>query len=458
MLGSAVPDNILDLIGNTPMVELKGFDTGPCRLFLKLENENPGGSIKDRIAVSMIDAAERSGELKPGGTIVEATAGNTGLGLALVAAAKGYRLILAIPDKMSTEKIAHLRAFGCDIRLTRSDVKADDPAYYMNMAARITAENPGYYHVNQFQNPANPLAHERTTGPEIWEQMDHEVDAVVCGVGSGGTVTGLSRFFARVSPKTELIVADPLGSPLAGYINNGLPGPSGSYAVEGIGQNCVPEIADISRVTKAYSIPDAESFGTARDLLRRFGIMGGGSAGCLAAAALRYCREQVTAKRVVTFICDTGNKYLSKMYSDYWMMDQGYTERPATGDLRDLLTRRYEEGALITVTPDDPLLTAFQRMRVADVSQVPVIENGRPVGILDESDLLLAVHADEGRFGRPVRSAMTSKLETVPVSASLEDVLHVLDRGMVALVMDGGQFLGLITRSDLLAHLRRRLK
>ena len=211
MLGSAVPDNILDLIGNTPMVELKGFDTGPCRLFLKLENENPGGSIKDRIAVSMIDAAERSGELKPGGTIVEATAGNTGLGLALVAAAKGYRLILAIPDKMSTEKIAHLRAFGCDIRLTRSDVKADDPAYYMNMAARITAENPGYYHVNQFQNPANPLAHERTTGPEIWEQMDHEVDAVVCGVGSGGTVTGLSRFFARVSPKTELIAGRSAG-------------------------------------------------------------------------------------------------------------------------------------------------------------------------------------------------------------------------------------------------------
>ncbi len=458
MQAANVPDNILDLIGNTPMVELKGFDTGPCRLFLKLENENPGGSIKDRIAVSMIHAAEQTGQLKPGGTIVEATAGNTGLGLALVAVAKGYRLILVIPDKMSTEKIAHLRAFGCDIRLTRSDVKPGDPAYYMDMAARITAENPGYYHVNQFQNPANPLAHETTTGPEIWEQLDHDIDTVVCGVGSGGTVTGLSHFFSRVSPKTEFVVADPLGSPLAGWINNGLPGPSGSYAVEGIGQSCVPEIADISRVTKAYSIPDAESFGTARSLLRGFGIMGGGSAGCLAAAALRYCREQTTPKRVVTFICDTGNKYLSKMYSDYWMMDQGYTARTPTGDLRDLLTRRYEEGALITVTPDDPLLTAFQRMRVADVSQVPVIDDGKPVGILDESDVLFAVHADTARFERPVRSAMTSKLETVPVSASLQDVLGVLDRGLVALVMDGDKFLGLITRSDLLAHLRRSLK
>jgi cystathionine beta-synthase len=220
----------------------------------------------------------------------------------------------------------------------------------------------------------------------------------------------------------------------------------------------VPAIADLSRVRKAYSIPDAESFQIARDLLRCFGILSGSSSGCLVAAALRYCREQTTPKRVMTFICDTGNKYLSKMFSDYWMIDQGYIQLPHTGDLRDLLTRRYEEGALITVSPDDPLLTAFQRMRVADVSQVPVIEHGTPVGILDESDVLLAVHKDEGCFRQPVRSAMTSRLETVPVSASLNTVLDVLDRGLVALVMDGGQFLGLITRSDLLAHLRRRLK
>ncbi len=455
---SSVPDNVLDLIGHTPLVELKGFDTGVCRLFLKLENENPGGSIKDRMAVSMIRAAEESGVLRPGGTIVEATAGNTGLGLALVAAAKGYKLILVLPDKMSAEKIAHLRAFGCDIRLTRSDVASDHSEYYMNMAARIAAEGDDIYNVNQFRNEANPLAHEQTTGPEIWEQMGHDVDAVVCGVGSGGTITGLSRFFARVSPRTEMLLADPQGSALAGYVNDGAAGKQGPYAVEGIGQSSIPAIADFSRVRHAYSIPDAESFETARDLLRRFGVLGGSSSGCLVAAALRYCREQETPKRVVTFICDTGNKYLSKMYSDYWMMDQGYVERPRTGDLRELLTRRYEEGALITVSPDDPLLTAFQRMRVADVSQVPVIEAGQPVGILDESDLLLAVQEDESRFRQPVRTAMTSKLETVPVSASLEDVLGVLDRGLVALVMYGGKFLGLITRSDLLAHLRRRLK
>ncbi len=457
MLAAAIPQTVLDLIGNTPLVELAGLDTGPCRLFVKLENQNPGGSIKDRIAISMIAAAERSGALPPGGTIVEATAGNTGLGLALVAAAKGYRLILVIPDKMSAEKIAHLRAFGCDIRLTRSDVGSDHAAHYMKMAARIAAEG-GFYHVNQFSNPANPLAHEKTTGPEIWEQTGHEVDAVVCGLGSGGTITGLSRFFARVSPGTELVLADPEGSALAGIIREGMPGPESSYAVEGIGQNCVPQIADLSRVRKAYSISDSESFETARSLLRNFGILGGSSSGCLVAAAIRFCKEQTAPKRVVTFICDTGNKYFSKMYSDYWMIDQGYIKRPQTGDLRDLLTRRYEEGSLITVSPEDSLLAAFQRMRLADVSQVPVIDEGQCVGILDESDVLFAVHGHESRFRRPVRTAMTSRLETIPASATLEDVVRILDRGMVALVIEDEKFLGLITRSDLLAHLRRRMK
>jgi cystathionine beta-synthase len=457
VLATAIPQTVLDLIGNTPLVELAGVDTGPCRLFVKLENQNPGGSIKDRIAISMIGAAERSGALSPGGTIVEATAGNTGLGLALVAAAKGYRLILVIPDKMSSEKIAHLRAFGCDIRLTRSDVGPDHAAHYMKMAARIAAEG-GFYHVNQFSNPANPLAHEATTGPEIWEQTGHDVDAVVCGVGSGGTMTGLSRFFARVSHGTELVLADPEGSALAGIIREGMPGPESSYAVEGIGQNCIPQIADLSRVRKAYSISDSESFETARSLLRNFGILGGSSSGCLVAAAIRFCKEQTAPKRVVTFICDTGNKYFSKMYSDYWMIDQGYIKRPQTGDIRDLLTRRYEEGSLITVSPDDSLLAAFQRMRLADVSQVPVIEDGQCVGILDESDVLFAVQGHESRFRRPVRTAMTSRLETIPASGTLEDVVRILDRGMVALVIEDEKFLGLITRSDLLAHLRRRMK
>ncbi|MDQ2777776.1 MAG: cystathionine beta-synthase [Acidobacteriota bacterium] len=445
------------MIGNTPLVRLTGFDTGLCELFLKLESQNPGGSIKDRMAVVMIEDAERAGNIKPGDTIIEATAGNTGIGLALVAAVKGYHLILVIPDKMSPEKIAHAKALGADIRLTRSDVPAGHPMFYQDMAAAIAKET-GAYHINQFTNPANPLAHEIATGPEIWDQMEHRVDAIVCGIGSGGTMTGLSRFFGRVQPESEMVLADPLGSSLAELVRTGKHVPSGSYAVEGIGQSCLPVIADISRVRAAYSISDKESFQTARDLLRCTGIFGGPSSGTLLASALRYCREQQKPKRVVTFVCDTGAKYLSKMYNDYWMLDQGYMERPSTGTLRELISRRYEEGSVITVASDDTLLTAFQRMRMADVSQVPVIDHGRCVGVLDESDLLLAVHGDESKFRSPVRDAMTSRLETVPAEASVDSVYQILNRGLVALVTDGSDFVGLITRSDLLSHLRRKLQ
>jgi cystathionine beta-synthase len=447
----------LNLIGNTPLVQLTGFDTGVCELYLKLESQNPGGSIKDRMAVAMIESAEQSGILTRGDTIIEATAGNTGIGLALAAAIKGYRLILVIPDKMSPEKIAHARALGADIRLTRSDVGPGDPAYYQEMAARIAKETPRCYHINQFANPANPLAHEVGTGPEIWHQMDHRVDAIVCGIGSGGTMTGLSRFFGRVEPDSEMVLADPVGSSLAEFVRTGRQVPSGSYAVEGIGGNCMPEVADVSRIRAAYSISDAESFSTARDLLKRTGIFAGPSSGTLLGAALRYCAEQTSPKRVVTFVCDTGSKYLSKMYNDYWMLDQGYLERPSTGTLRELIARRYEEGAVITVGPDDTLLTAFQRMRVADISQVPVVEKGRCVGVLDESDLLVAVHGDPSKFHSPVREAMTSRLETISCEAGVEAVYDILDRGLVALVTDGDIFVGLITRSDLLSHLRRKL-
>jgi cystathionine beta-synthase len=455
--GSRLAASTLSLIGNTPMVRLNGFDTGDCEVYLKLESQNPGGSIKDRVALAMIEAAEKSKAVRPGSTLVEATAGNTGIGLALVAAIKGYRLILVIPDKMSPEKIAHARALGADIRLTRSDVSPGHPDYYQDLAARIARETPGAYHINQFANPANPQAHESTTAPEIWEQTDHGVDAIVCGVGSGGTLTGLSRYFSRIQPSIEFALADPEGSSLAEYVRSGKHVPSGSYAVEGIGGSCVPAIADLSRVKLAWYISDRESFATARDLLKRTGILAGSSSGTLLAATLRYCAEQTTKKRVVTFVNDTGAKYLSKMYNDYWMIDQGYDERPRTGNLRDLVTRKYEEGAVITVGPEDTLLTAFQRMRLADVSQVPVIENGHCIGLLDESDVLVAVHADGQRFQSLVRTAMTSRLETIAPGDGMERLFDILDRGLVALVVDDDKFLGLITKFDLLNYLRRKL-
>jgi cystathionine beta-synthase len=451
---------ILSLIGDTPLVEITRIDTGPCQLFVKLENQNPTGSIKDRVALAMIEAAELEGKLRPGGTVVEATAGNTGLGLALVAGAKGYRVLLVIPDKMSQEKIYHVRALGAEVKIVRSDVTRGHPEYYQDVAARLAEEIPGAFYVNQFGNPANPTAHERTTGPEIWEQMRHDVDAIVCGVGSGGTLTGLGRFFSRVKPRRgiEMVLADPTGSILYEYVKTGQLVQSGSWAVEGIGEDFIPDIADMSLVTDAFEIDDEESFATARELLRQEGILGGSSTGTLLAAALRYCRQQTTRKRVVTFVADSGNKYLSKMYNNFWMAEQGFIHRPPQGDLNDLISHRYEAGEVISVGPEDTLLTAFKRMRAADVSQVPVVDEfGKPIGILDESDLLVKVHRDSTHFNDVVRNAMTDRLETLPRSSKINDLLGVFDRGRVAIVMEGDKFLGLITRTDLLSYLRLKM-
>ncbi|TMH34723.1 MAG: pyridoxal-phosphate dependent enzyme [Betaproteobacteria bacterium] len=448
---------VLDLIGNTPMVQVTRLDTGPCTLFLKLESQNPGGSIKDRIGLAMVDAAERDGRLKPGGTVIEATAGNTGLGLALVARAKGYNVALVVPDKMSTEKVLHLKALGAEVHITRSDVGKGHPEYYQDYAARLAKETPGAFFADQFNNPANPLAHETSTGPEIWQQMGHDVDAIAVGVGSAGTITGLTRYFKKVQPELGFILADPTGSIVAEYTRSGKVGVAGSWAVEGIGEDFIPAIADLSSVRAAYSISDEDSFGSARELLRAEGILGGSSTGTLLAAALRFCREQTTPKRVVSFVVDTGTRYLSKVYNDQWMLDQGLLPRKRYGDLRDVISRRYEEGGVVSVGADDTLLTAFARMRAADVSQLPVLDGKKLIGVIDESDLLLSVHADAARFRSPVSSAMTTAPETISPKASLAELEALLDRGLVAIVADAAGFHGLITRFDLLNHLRRNL-
>jgi cystathionine beta-synthase len=450
--------NVLSLIGNTPLIAARNLDTGPCRLFLKLENQNPGGSIKDRVGLYMIEDAERAGRIKPGDLLIEATAGNTGLGLALTASQKGYRLLLVIPDKMSQEKIFNLRAMGAEIVMTRSDVMKGHPDYYQDKAAQIARETPNSYYINQFANEANPKAHEETTAPEIWEQMEHNVDAVVAGVGTGGTMTGLSRFFARTAPSVEMVLADPAGSMLANFVRTGkVETAVRSWLVEGIGEDFIPPICDLSRVKNAYTIPDAEAFRTCRELLAKEGILAGTSSGTLLAAALRYCREQTTPKRVVTFVCDSGNKYLSKVYNDYWMLDQGFIERERFGDLRDLIVRRHWEHASVTVNANEAAMAAYRRMKLYDVSQLPVMRDGKIVGIVDEEDILMEVFEHAERFDEPVSKVMESHLVTVPLDASLAQLMEIFKRGMVAIVVDKGEYLGLITRIDLLNWLRRRL-
>lgn len=447
---------VLDLIGHTPLVEVKHLDTGKCRLFLKLESQNPGGSIKDRMARRIIDQAEREGKLKPGAMLVEATAGNTGLGLALIASQRGYKLTLVIPDKMSQEKIHHLRALGVNVILTRSDVGKGHPDYYSDRAKRIATETPGAFYVNQFSNPANPEAHELETAPEIWEQMGHEVDAIIAGAGTGGTITGVARYFKKVSPNTEIILADPRGSVLAAAVNKQPAPEPGSYLVEGIGQDYVPDNLDISLITKGYTIPDDESISTAQQLLLKEGILCGSSSGTLIATALRYCREQSTPKRVVTFVCDFGNKYLSKIYNRYWLSDQGLLNEPVKDDLSDLISRSFRRGEVVSIKPTDTLQAALAKMKMFDISQLPVMDEGQLKGIIDETDLLLAVTRHSNGFGLKVMDAMTNKVETVEVGQSVDELLPIFSRGHVGVVMDKGQFLGLITSIDLLNYLRKR--
>ena len=450
-----IVNSVLDLIGDTPILKLSKFDTGPCELFVKMESENPGGSIKDRIAVCMIEAAEAEGKIEPGGTIIEATAGNTGLGLGLVAAQKGYKLILVIPDKMSPDKIRHIRAMGVDVRLTRSDVQKGHPEYYQDYARRLASEIPNSYFIDQFSNPNNPKTHRQYTGPEILRQMDNDLDAVVVGVGSSGTVTGLGQFFHENLPGCEMIVADPEGSILADTINTGHTPQAGSWLVEGIGEDFLPPICDISLVKKGYAISDREAFQTQRELLRREGIIAGSSTGTLLSAALRYCREQTEPKRVLTFACDTGNKYLNKSFNDSWLADQGLLERTSHGDLRDLIARPMDSGDVVTVTSEDNLITTYKRMRMFDVSQLPVVDDGHIVGLIDESDILLGLYEDKDSFQMKVAEVMVSNLETVPPSASIDRIVELFKEDKVAIIADGDNFHGLITQIDLINHLRQ---
>ena len=445
----------LELIGNTPMIQVQNIDTGLCDLFLKLECQNPGGSIKDRIAVSMIEQAEKEGKLKRGDTILEATAGNTGIGLALVAAQKGYKMIIVLPDTMSQEKIFNLKAMGAEVIVTRSDVAKGHPDYYQDVAKRITKET-GAFFINQFENKANPLAHENTTGPEIWNQMENNVDAVVCGVGSGGTLAGLSRFFRKVSPKTEMVLADPVGSVLVDYVKSGQLGELGSWIVEGIGEDFIPEISDFSSVKSAYAISDKKSCDTARLLLKREGLLGGSSSGTLIAAALEYCREQKAKKRVVTFVCDTGNKYLSKVFNDNWMFDQGFTDSSEFGNLKDLIARKPENEAIISVSPKDTLAAAHQKMCLHNISQLPVFSGKQIVGIINQLDVLKAVQVHQKQFNDEVSLAMQSNIHIVSPETDTHALIPIFEEGKVATVCQDGRFLGLITPVDISNYLKKK--
>ena len=453
-----INNSLLNLIGNTPMLKLSSVDTGVCELFVKLESQNPGGSIKDRIGLSIIEQAEESGELKEGGTIIEATAGNTGIGLALVAALKGYKIILVIPDKMSREKILHLEGLGAEIILTRSDVPEGHPEYYHDVARRVAQETPGSFLANQFSNPANPFAHRTTTAPEIWDQMEGDLDAVVAGVGSGGTLTGLAEFFKEKDPSIQIVAADPENSIVADAVIKGSYSyEGGSWLVEGVGEDFIPDNLDLSLIDDAETVTDKEAFEILQVLLQEEGILGGSSTGTLVAGAIKWCQKQTEPKKVVTFICDTGNKYLSKAFNKSWLHDNNLLNKEKAGNLSDLINRRADKGEMITVSQSETLLIAYNRMRSADISQIPVIKDKELLGILDEEDLLLSVTKDQAAFSNSVTEIMTDKLDILQVDASNEELLAILSEGKVAIIYDKDVFIGFITKVDLINHYRNKL-
>ena len=453
-----INNSLLNLIGNTPMLKLSSVDTGVCELFVKLESQNPGGSIKDRIGLSIIEQAEESGELKEGGTIIEATAGNTGIGLALVAALKGYKIILVIPDKMSREKILHLEGLGAEIILTRSDVPEGHPEYYHDVARKVASETPGSFLANQFSNPANPFAHRTTTAPEIWDQMEGDLDAVVAGVGSGGTITGLAEFFKEKDDSISIVAADPENSIVADAVIKGTYSyDGGSWLVEGVGEDFIPDNLNLALIDDAVTVTDKEAFEVLQVLLQEEGILGGSSTGTLVAGAIKWCQKQTEPKKVVTFICDTGNKYLSKAFNKSWLHDNNLLNQEKEGNLSDLINRRADKGEMITVSPSETLLIAYNRMRSADISQIPVIEDKELLGVLDEEDLLLSVTKDQTSFSSSVTEIMTNELDILQVDATNDELLAVLSEGKVAIIYEKNNFLGFITKVDLINHYRNKL-
>ncbi len=468
--GGGVFSSVLEMIGRTPMLELRrlfpaGGKDNPagCRVFAKLELMNPAQSIKDRIGLSMIEGAERDGRLNPKGnpppTIVEATAGNTGLGLALVAGQKGYRLKVVVPDKMSQEKIQHLRAMGAEVVLARSDVQKGHPEYYQDVAARIARETPNSVYINQFSNNDNTRAHYETNGPEIWEQLRGQVDAFITGVGSGGTLSGCGRFLRERNPGVRLVLADPAGSMLHPLVNEGKRVTATSWLIEGMGEDFVPDICDIKLADEAVPVTDGEAFHAARDLLKAEGILAGSSTGCLIHATRVFLRKQTRPLNVATFACDTGAKYLSKMFNDFWMTDNGFIQRERRDDLTDLIARRHQQREDYTLDETDPVKQAIKRMGMYGVSQMVVMDaRDKIVGIIDEGDILLAVTSDAANFDRPVSDFMTRRLETIRPTASVNDLMPIFRADRVAIVVDEkGQYHGLITKIDLINYLRGKL-
>ena len=440
-------DSVLEAVGHTPLVRLSRISGGlPITLLAKAEQLNPGGSIKDRIALAMIEDAEARGLLLPGGTIIEATAGNTGVGLALVAACKGYRCIFVLPDKMSEDKVNLLRAYGAEVVITPTAVAPDSPESYNGVADRLAREIPGAFRPNQFANRNNPEAHYLSTGPEIWEDTDGKVDVLVAGMGTCGTISGTGRYLKEQNPDVIVIGADPEGSILSGDSPR-------TYKVEGIGEDYIPATFNRQVVDEFIRVNDQESFSIARRLAREEGLLVGGSAGTAVAAALKYAERLVEHKVIVVVLPDPGRNYLSKIFSDRWMEDNGFVDGPRQRvTAADVLASKHALPNLVSVERDDPLIRAIEVMRGIGISQLPVLDGGQVVGAVTETATARALHdaSDPGRLS--VGDAMGRRLPEVDVETEVSEVYRLLLSGNPGVVvLQDGRPQGFLSRIDLVS-------
>ncbi len=453
-----IKENILKTIGNTPIVKLNKISRGyKPQIFLKLEFFNPGGSVKDRIGIEIIEDAERDGRLRPGGTIVEATSGNTGVGLALAAAVKNYKCIFTIPDKMSNEKVQLLRAFGAEVIITPTAVAHESPESYTEVAKRIVRETPNSILANQFYNQKNPEAHYKTTGPEIWEQTGGKIDYFVAGVGTGGTISGVGKFLKEKNPNIKIAISDPRGSIICDFHKTKkIPDMAMPYKVEGIGSDWIPGTLHLEYVDEVIEVTDKESFLIARKLAREEGIFAGGSAGTALAAALKIAERLNEKQTIVVLIPDTGERYLSKMYNDNWMREHSFLI-PEKVTMRFVIQGKAKNlPQLISVDSSATIQHAFDLIKQFDISQIPVIDNGKSVGSIDDGDLMTAVLENSSLLDKPVSQIMKPTYPIIGIEAPIEHAVELLTKKNSAVIIEENKKIaGIVTRYDVIEYMSR---